>query len=273
MKWNDIWHVCDLSYISRLYFSSYVANNVDFAVKTVDSVISQITWVLEHEPARMFLALDSGESERRRIDPLYKISRPSPPPEYYGIYDSILTDIANNYSDRVEVVSSVGWEADDVMATLAKSAMAIGKKAVLMTNDKDVRQVLRPGRVVLQMRKRSPAGDGTQWQFFNTDQAEVDWQIPYTKFIDWQVLVGDDQVDRIKGCPGVGPKTASELLIQYGSVEKMKQIQIPGALGKKLEEFWKIEPITRSLVTLRDSIPIFDVVRGEFTDLTKERMS
>lgn len=269
-QWSDIWHVCDLSYLARMFFSSYVANNVDFVRKTVDSVISNITWVLEHEPARMFVALDSGDSERRRIHPLYKISRPTPPPEYYGCYDAILHDLRENFSDAVEIVGSPGWESDDIMATVAKEATGLGLRTILMSNDKDLRQCLRPGKVVIQLRKRNALGDATEWRFFNTQDAETDWQCLWQRFIDYQVLVGDDQVDRIEGAPGVGPKTASELLIQYDSVANMKTIEIPGALGKKLAEFWKKEPTTRSLVTLRDSIPIFNVVTGELVDFSKK---
>ena len=270
-KWSGIWHTLDLSYLARMGFASFSANNSDYIPKTVDWVVQTVMWVLEHEPDRMFIALDSGDSERRKIYPLYKIGRPSPPPEYFGCYEAILNDLIVNFGDQVEIVSSPGWESDDVMATIAKSAVDLGVKAVIMSNDKDMRQCLRHGHVTIQLRKRCADGMGAEWRFLTAKDAEIDWQCFQHQFMDFQVLVGDDQVDRIKGAPGVGPKTASELLIEYTSVENMKKQEIPGSLGKKLKEFWKEEPTTRSLVTLRDNLDLLDVVTRKTVDLKLKR--
>lgn len=219
-----------------------------------------MTWVLEHEPERCFVALDSGDLERRNLDPLYKRGRSSPQPEYYGVHECLLEEINTNFADEVQLVVSPGWESDDVMATIAAKSVKAGKKCVMMTNDKDLRQALVKDMVTIQRRVRDEFAR-MSWGWLTHDQAEADWQVFSGWFIDAQVLSGDTAVDAIKGVERVGLPTAVDLLITHGGFEKLKEKSladlIPGVVGKNLKEFWPREPLVRKLITLRKDCKLF----------------
>lgn len=268
--WSNFWWAADLPYLMRLYWHSYSvkpkkdvinrATNQPFPERdslgavgdTVDSVISDITWVLEQKPKFAFLALDSGRSNRKQIFPEYKMSRLPPPPEFRAAYNAVLRDLADEFKDRVHIVAAPGFEADDVMATLAKQAVKAGDKCVLMTNDKDIRQCLRAGQVTSQRRMNDDLGRAT-WGFLTCAQAEADWGVTKEQFIDYQILTGDD-TDGIPGADWVGAKTAAKLLLQHGSIEHLKKASVPGKVGDSLANFWEMEPLVRELVTLNEDV-------------------
>lgn len=254
MEWKNIWWVCDISYLSRLFFHSYINTEVDFAKKTVDSVMSEITWCLEKEPAMAFLALDSGESVRKNLFPGYKIGRQPPPDGFFACYDAIIRDCVNL---GLNVVAADGWEADDVMATVAQLALKDNKKCVLMTNDKDVRQCLKHGLVTSQRRLRDSLGRPC-WGWMTAADAEKDWGLSVNQFIDYQILWGDS-TDKIPGVEGVGEVKARGLLKQYGTIEEMKKHLIPGKVGENLKAFWSKEPVVRQLVTLNENVDFKNV--------------
>jgi len=266
---EGIWWCIDISYVASLFFSSYSYKGGERSVEenvlnpvtpSVDSVISTIMWCLEKEPEMAFAVLDSGESERRKIFPEYKAFRERPP-EYHATYAGILEDLKNNFADLVQVVCAAGHEADDTMASIAKMAVASGKKCILATGDKDLRQCLRAGQVNMQIRTKDEMGR-PDWGFFTADMAEASWGgLKVEQFIDYQILLGDD-CDNIPGCKGIGEKKAVSLLKKYGSIAKMKEVVdgIPGADGKNLKAFFtEMEPTVRQLVTLRDDVDFQNV--------------
>ncbi len=267
-EWSGqgIWWVLDYSFVLSLFSAAYgyeksdrvVEENVlNPVVPTIDSLISTLTWVLDKDPEMAFIALDSGNSERKKIYEPYKAFRERAP-EYHAAYEGCLYDIRDNFSDAVHVVAADGWEADDVMATVAKMATQAGKKCVMCSGDKDMRQLLRKGSVNMQIRARDELGKPT-WRFFTAEEAEISWGgLRVDQFIDYQILLGDD-VDNIPGAAGIGEKTAVKLLKQHDSIENMKVADIAGATGKVLKEFWKDEPMIRSLITLRDDVNIQNV--------------
>ncbi len=252
---------CDLSYLASLFWASFsytqgsrvVQDNVlNPVVPTVDSVISTLTWCLEKEPEMAFVVLDSGNSKRKEIYPEYKAFRERAP-EYHAAYDGILRDLRDNFCDVVQVVAADGWEADDVMASIAAEAVKQGKKCILLSGDKDFRQCLKSGSVNMQVRGRDGLGK-PEWKFFTAADAEVSWGgLKVEQFIDYQILLGDD-VDNVPGAPGIGEVTAVKLLKRYGSIEKMKESDIPGKTGEILKSFWKVEPTIRQLITLNTDL-------------------
>lgn len=267
--WSSYWWACDLPYLARLYWHSYSAKPKTVTINhpirdtqtavsdTVDSVISDITWVLDHRPKFAFICLDSGRSVRREKFPEYKMARLQPPPEFQSAYNAILRDLAHHFKEKVHILAARGYESDDVMATLAKEAVKAGDQCVLMTNDKDVRQCLIKGSVTSQRRMNDELGRAT-WGFLTCEQAEANWGVGRDQFIDYQVLTGD-ATDGIPGVDGVGQKTATKLLLQHGSIEALKKVVIESKVGEALEAFWPIEPLVRELVTLNDNVDYVDV--------------
>lgn len=251
MDWSKVWWACDLSYVLRMYWHSFSQNNMDASEKTISAVFEDIQWTLDRQPSMAFICLDSGKSVRKDLYPAYKAGRPAAEPEFWGCYEGALKCL-EGLLDYVHVVSAVGWEADDCMATVAKMAIDAGQKCVLMTQDKDVRQCLVPGQVTTQRRIRGDQGQA-EWGWLNCEKAEADWKIPRSKFIDYQILVGD-KGDNIPHPDGVGPANAVRLLDQFGSVAHMKTIQHVGKIGQALANFWPMEPTVRQLVTLNNQL-------------------
>lgn len=266
---QGIWWVIDYSYIvSRMYHSfsrspkdqEYEQNCLDPVKPTIDGTVGLLMWGLDQSPEMTFIALDSGNSWRRSIYPEYKAFRERPP-EYHACYAGCLEDIKLNFLDVTQTVAADGFEADDVIASVAKMAVDSGKKCIITTGDKDTKQCLRRGSVMMHHPIRDAMGL-SDWGYFNADMAEASWGgLKVEQFVDYQILLGDD-CDNIPGCKGIGEKKAVSLLKKYGSIAKMKEVvdEIPGADGKNLKAFFlDQEPIVRQLVTLRDDVDFQNV--------------
>jgi DNA polymerase I len=150
---------------------------------------------------------------------------------------------------NVPVVSYYAYEADDVLATIAKHAAQRGMEVYLCTSDKDCRQLIDDRVQIFSLRKN---------QAFGRAELLADWGIKPEQVVDLQTLVGDS-VDNVPGVPGIGVKTAAQLLQQFGTLENlMANIdQVSGA--KRKENLRGAQPTlerTRSLVRLATDVPI-----------------
>src|SRR5439155_10289722 len=112
---------------------------------------------------------------------------------------------------RIPVLGVPGYEADDVMATVAKAAEERGLDVYLCTSDKDCRQLITDRVRLYNLRKH---------QEFNRDSLQQDWGIKPEQVVDLQALVGDT-VDNVPGVAGVGVKTAAKLLQEYGTLDNV----------------------------------------------------
>jgi DNA polymerase-1 len=150
---------------------------------------------------------------------------------------------------NVPVVSVAGYEADDVLATLAVAGAARGLDVYLCTSDKDCRQLLSDRIRLYSLRKR---------QVFGREDLLAEWGVKPEQVIDLQTLVGDS-VDNVPGVPGIGVKTAAKLLREFGTLENIlanldrlssvKQRENLRASTALLEQ-------TRRLVRLETNVPI-----------------
>ena len=150
---------------------------------------------------------------------------------------------------NVPIVCVDGFEADDVMATLATEAEKRGKTTFLCTSDKDCRQLISESVSIYNLRKNRIIDEQVLWE---------EWGVTPTQVIDLQTLVGDS-VDNIKGVPGVGIKTAAKLLQEYQTLDNLLA-HVDQVSGKKRQENLKASvPFldhTRTLVTLRRDVPL-----------------
>ncbi len=142
-----------------------------------------------------------------------------------------------------------GYEADDIIATVATKAADLGWDVYICTSDKDCRQLIKKNVRLYNLRKRQTIDVGT---------LRNDWGIATEQVIDLQTLVGDS-VDNIPGVPGVGLKTAAKLLQEYGSLENLA-VNVQKVTGPKrrkaLEEFLPTLERTRQLVRLETDVPL-----------------
>src|SRR5581483_8889158 len=109
----------------------------------------------------------------------------------------------------VPAVSAAGFEADDVLATLARAGAERGLEVFVCTSDKDCRQLIGDRVRLYSLRKRQP---------FGREELLADWGITPEQVVDLQTLVGDS-VDNVPGVPGIGVKTAAKLLQEFGTLE------------------------------------------------------
>ncbi|MBI5070264.1 MAG: DNA polymerase I [Deltaproteobacteria bacterium] len=212
----------------------------------------------EHAPTHVAMVLDaSRKSFRTDLDPTYKANRPETPPDLAPQFP-LVREVTRALS--VPILEEQGVEADDVIATLARRARALGWEVVIVTGDKDFTQLVGEG-ISLYDPMAEASGRGG-W----TGPAEVEKKmgVPPERVVEYQSLLGD-KVDNVPGIPGVGEVTAAALVKHFGTVEAMlaRADEIPQAVsrgGAKLAE--KIRAgaerlrLNRKLVELRGDLDL-----------------
>jgi DNA polymerase I len=161
------------------------------------------------KPDYLVFAFDRpGPTFRSKISSDYKAHRP-PPPDDLQIQFPMIERVVQAFN--LPVIALDEYEADDVMATLAKAGAERGHEVMLCTSDKDCRQLLGDHVRMYNMRKQT---------YLDVAGLKVDWGVRPEQVIDFQTLVGDP-VDNVPGAPGVGPKTAAKLLQQFGTLDNL----------------------------------------------------
>jgi DNA polymerase-1 len=208
----------------------------------------------EAAPKHVACAFDHAlTSFRNEIEPGYKAGRTEPPPDLEPQF-ALCAEVAESLG--MPALSAPGFEADDVIATLAEALVAAGAEVVVVSADKDLAQLVREdGRVLLWdfARARTLDADGVRARFGVAPQ-----QIP-----DYLGLVGD-AVDNLPGVPGVGPKSAAAALRAFGTIEAIPHaadawagIGIRGAarIAARIEAHRERALRSRALATLRRDVP------------------
>ncbi|MEO5987630.1 MAG: DNA polymerase I [Candidatus Eisenbacteria bacterium] len=200
----------------------------------------------ELAPTSWVLAWDGpGPTFRHELYPEYKAHRPPMPEELA----SQLTPIEElSQCLGLPVLEKAGMEADDVMATLARQGAEAGYEVYLVTADKDMLQVVNDRVTVM-----APAGKGDDLIRMDPAAVRAKWGVGPEHIRDVLALMGDSS-DNIPGVPGVGEKTAVELMKQFGSLEalyeQVESITKP-ALKLRLIEHRELAYLSRELATLR----------------------
>ncbi|MFM7059098.1 MAG: DNA polymerase I [Planctomycetota bacterium] len=203
--------------------------------------------LLELKPTHLICAIDSpGPGKREEIYAEYKAHR-GEIPEDLTPQIPLIRQLLRGF--RIPDIDCPGWEADDVIATVAEQAVARGMDVVIVSTDKDNRQLLRPEVRMWNCRKN---------EFFTEASLLEDWGIRPDQVVDFQSLVGD-AVDNVPGVPKVGPKTAKTLIEQFGNLDEILA-HADRAPGKKLQEnlrqYADQALLSRELVRLRRNLPL-----------------
>lgn len=205
----------------------------------------------QERPDAWALAWDSDEPTRRHKSfPAYKAQRPPMPEDLVAQLPRLIELAAGLGLPKVEVP---GTEADDVMATLTRRAVADGMDVVLVTNDKDLQQLVGPHVKVL-----APGGGAREDTWLDEKAVEEKWGVPPKGLRDVLALMGDSS-DNVPGVPGIGEKTAVALIAQFGSLDAIYErlSEVPReAWRKKLVEHRKAAYESQDLVTVDDDLPI-----------------
>jgi DNA polymerase-1 len=198
-------------------------------------------------PDYLVCAFDRPEPTfRSALYPAYKAHREEMPSDIalqLPLIQRVLEALA------IPSVSHPNYEADDVLATIARAASARGLDVYLCTSDKDCRQLLDDRIRLYNLRKRQP---------FGRDDLLADWGVRPEQVVDLQALVGDS-VDNVPGVPGIGIKTAAKLLQDFGSLDNILAHvdQVPGAKKQEsLRAAAATVALSRQLVRLADDVPL-----------------
>ncbi len=219
-------------------------------------------------PDYLAVAFDpAGGTFRHEAYPEYKAQRDATPEDIKRSVP-VIKEILQAYN--IPILEVPGFEADDVIGTLAKKAESIGLSVQMVTPDKDYAQLVspnitmcRPGHGAKGMELLGPAEVCEKYGVGAPENV-----------IDYLSLTGD-AADNIPGCPGVGEKTAKTLLADFGNVETLIENagQLKGALKKKIEENVEKIRFSKFLVTIRTDVPIdFDAERFKVKEADKERL-
>ncbi|MBI1252509.1 MAG: DNA polymerase I [Alphaproteobacteria bacterium] len=199
------------------------------------------------KPTHLAVIFDRSERTfRNELYPQYKAHRP-PAPEDLVPQFALIREATRAFG--IPAVEMEGFEADDLIATYARQAAAAGATVKIVSSDKDLMQLVDDGRIELfDPMKQKPLGPAEVIEKFG---------VPPEKVIEVQALMGDS-VDNVPGCPGVGQKTAAELIAAYGDIETLlaraDEIKQPKRRQAIIDNADKIR-ISKQLVTLRDDVP------------------
>jgi DNA polymerase I len=187
------------------------------------------------QPNYLAIAFDlGGPTYRHEADQTYKQGRPDPPEDFIPDLENLqglLTAL------NLPIVVAQGYEADDVIGTLTRRASAVGFRVKILSGDQDLFQLVNPELGVSVLHLSSAfAPRGGQNREFSADQVKEKLGVWPTQVVDYKALCGDSS-DNIPGVRGVGPKTAVQLLTEFGSLEQVYASldKVKGTLKQKLE--------------------------------------
>ena len=226
-------------------------NSKGFNTSAILGFVNTLEEVLKKEnPTHIGVAFDpAGPTFRHEAFEQYKAQREETP-EAIRLSVPIIKDIIRAY--RIPILEVAGYEADDVIGTLATEAGRQGITTYMMTPDKDYGQLVSD-KVFMYRPKHT---GGFEVMGVEEVKAKFDIQSP-TQVIDMLGLMGDSS-DNIPGCPGVGEKTAQKLVSEFGSIENLLEHtdQLKGALKTKVETNREMITFSKFLATIKIDVPI-----------------
>ena len=249
-KAKSLYLIDGSSYIFRAYFGirQFLSTSTGFPTNALYGFIHMLQKVVKDEkPDYLAVAFDSKEKTfRHKMYEDYKANRDAPPEDLgkQFPYFEPLVQAYNIHSVRVP-----GYEADDIIGTLAKKGAEEGFKVVIVSGDKDMMQLIGPNIYMLDTMKN---------KWFGVDEVEEKFGVTPDKVVDVMGLMGDSS-DHIPGVRGVGPKTASELIRKFGSMyelyERIDEVD-KAKLKEKLVKDREMALLSRDLVTINKSMEL-----------------
>ena len=241
-----------------LIYRSYYAfiknpriNSKGLNTSAIMGFLNTLNEVLTKEkPTHIGVAFDPhGPTFRSEAFPAYKAQREETPEDIRKAVP-IIKDLLKAY--RIPILQVDGYEADDVIGTLAEKAGSIGVETYMLTPDKDYGQLVRDNVFIYRPRH------GGGYETMGPKEVCEKYSIPSPMaVIDLLALMGDS-ADNFPGCPGVGEKTAAKLIDEFGSIEQLlaRSSEIKGKLREKVEEHIDDIKMSYFLATIKTDVPI-----------------
>jgi len=216
----------------------------------------------KQKPSHIAICFDTAAPTERHIDfPEYKANRQEAPEDLIASLPDIKKIIQGF---NIPIIETDGFEADDVIGTLAKQAEKEGYEVFMVTPDKDYGQLVSENIKIYK-----PPYQGGDFEIIGPKEVCEKWNIAdVSQVIDILAMMGD-AVDNIPGIPGIGEKTAAKLLAEYGTVENVLENanNIKGSMGEKVRQGKDLAMMSKKLATIITSVPV-NFHEGEF--LVKE---
>ena len=241
-----------------LIYRSYYAfiknpriNSKGLNTSAIMGFLNTLNEVLTKEkPTHIGVAFDPhGPTFRSEAFPAYKAQREETPEDIRKAVP-IIKDLLKAY--RIPILQVDGFEADDVIGTLAEKAGSIGVETYMLTPDKDYGQLVRDNVFIYRPRH------GGGYETMGPKEVCEKYNIPSPMaVIDLLALMGDS-ADNFPGCPGVGEKTAAKLIDEFGSIEQLlaRSSEIKGKLREKVEQHVEDIKMSYFLATIKTDVPI-----------------
>ena len=251
---DELYLVDGSGFIFRAYFAMAYSGRGDMTNPDgvpVSAVFGYTQMLLKlikdyHAPYMAVIFDPKGGSFRNDIYPEYKANRDTPPDDLIPQFP-LVRDATRAFD--IPAIEAPGYEADDLIAAYAKRATELGKKVVIVSSDKDLMQLVNENVRMLDPMKNKWIGEAEVIEKFG---------VPPEKVTDVQALAGDS-TDNIPGVPGIGVKTAAQLIVEYGDLENLLaragEIKQPKR-REKLINHAEDARISEKLVTLDCNAPI-----------------
>lgn len=257
--------------IYRAYYAFIRAPRINSKGQNTSAIfgfVNTLEDVLKKEqPTHIGVAFDpKGPTFRHELFEQYKAQREETPEDIRASVP-VIKDILRAY--RIPILEVNGYEADDVIGTLAHQADMLGIKTYMMTPDKDYGQLVTENALIY----RPKFGD-KEFEVMGVERVKEKFGVERPEqVIDLLGLMGDSS-DNIPGCPGVGEKTAQKLIAEFGDIPTLlaRSNELKGALKKKVEENVELIKLSRFLATIKTDAPIaldLDALKREEPDEEK----
>ena len=207
----------------------------------------------KHHPDYLGMVFDAGDSERVELYPDYKATREKMPDEL-ALSLPRIRELVEAFN--IPVLELQGYEADDVIGTLARKAEHRELETVIVSGDKDFYQLIRPHVCLLNPGRGGPTAVEEEW--VDTRNAHERLGVQPEHVVDYLGLIGDSS-DNVPGVKGIGPKTAIQLIEEYGAIENLlaHTADIKSKRAREaLEAFADSARLSKKLVTIREDLPV-----------------
>ena len=236
------------SYIYRAYYAiRHLSSPSGFPTNAIYGFIQMLIKLLkDYHPQHLAVVFDAGRTTfRTEMYPEYKANRTAMPDDLRMQMEPI-REVVRAFN--IPTLELQGYEADDIIGALAGRFAAQGGKVVVVTGDKDLMQIVTDHVTLLDTMKGKESGITEVVERFGVGPELV---------IDILGLAGDSS-DNIPGVPGIGEKTATKLILEFGSLDQLlaRADEVKGKIGEKLREFEEQALLSRRLATIELNVPL-----------------
>jgi DNA polymerase-1 len=243
-----------MALIYRAHFALARSPRFTSAGRCTSAVFGIANTVLDlinkYHPSHIAIAFDTPEPTYRHAEfPQYKAQRDALPEDIRDqipIVDRLMTAM------NIPIIRTPGYEADDIIGTIAHQAADCGFQVFMVTPDKDYQQLVTDDVVMLK-----PGRQGNQFELIGTREVLKQWEITsVSQLVDIFGLMGDSS-DNIPGVPGIGPKTAQKLIADFGSLEELLKHteKLKGKQREAIEQHADMARLSKRLATIDTHVP------------------